>query len=102
MELNIGIICASLPTLRALLAKFLPNTFSSSIGGAHQGYDHTDQSGRGQLIHTNDTIPTIQTDGSIVVRDEPNVDLEKGKGTFLASDSEAEGGAQPPQMAQVR
>ncbi|KAF2013598.1 hypothetical protein BU24DRAFT_312480, partial [Aaosphaeria arxii CBS 175.79] len=33
MELNIGIICASLPTLRAFLVKFFPNTFTSSVVG---------------------------------------------------------------------
>ncbi|KAF2463544.1 uncharacterized protein BDR25DRAFT_165387, partial [Lindgomyces ingoldianus] len=38
MELDIAIICASLPTLRAFLVKFFPNTFSSSISSNRAGY----------------------------------------------------------------
>jgi hypothetical protein len=95
MELNIGIICASLPTLRAFLAKFFPNTFRSSIADARQGYN-TDQSGQRQLI--GNQTDTTQTAGTIVINNE--ADVEKGRGTFLASDSEAEG-PQAPEMAIV-
>lgn len=95
MELNIGIICASLPTLRAFLAKFFPQTFRSSIADARQGYN-SNQSGQRQLIE--DQEETTQTAG-IIVNNE--TDTEKGRGTFLASDSEAEGGPQTPEMAMV-
>lgn len=96
MELNIGIICASLPTLRAFLAEFFPNAFASSIPGAHQ--DYSNQSGQRQLMDQNSS----ESAGVVVIKNEASeVDVEKARGTFLASDSEAETpGLAPPEMSQ--
>jgi hypothetical protein len=91
MELNIGIICASLPTLRALLAKHFPNTFTSSISPAHQAYGTGGTTHRDLLSINRDS----QLAGMVIM---PNAlpDVEKSRGeTFLASDSEAENRLQP-------
>lgn len=96
MELNIGIICASLPTLRAFLVKFFPQTFrSSSIAYAPgQGYN-SDRSGRRQLVEQEHAV---QNSGDIIINNETDVDIEKARPTFLASDSEKEVSQQPPMM----
>ena len=90
MELNIGIICASLPTLRALFAKFFPNTFSSSIvSAADHACRNSDRSGEDRLVSPPNMAQIA--DGGILVQKEIQVgDVETGTGTFLASDSEVE------------
>lgn len=89
MELNIGIICASLPTLRALLVRFFPNAFRATFNYAQQAPPGTDGSGQAQLIQPQ-SMSTTRSAG-IVLNNEPE-DPEKGRtpGTFLASDSEQE------------
>ena len=111
MELNIGIICASLPTLRALIGKYFPGTFHfhhSSSQSGHRGL--VEPSAR------DETIATVQTQAGgvegIAKRDEVNEgagverveDIEKApvRPTFLASDSEAESGVLRPEMMQLR
>jgi hypothetical protein len=58
IELNIGILCASLPTLRPFLARVWPNAFSSSIGSQGAGGSSGNKSG-GQYYNM---------EGSIMVR----------------------------------
>jgi hypothetical protein len=58
IELNIGILCASLPTLRPFLARVWPNAFSSSIGSQRVGESSGNKSG-GQYYNM---------EGSIMVR----------------------------------
>lgn len=98
MELNIGIICASLPTLRAIFAEYFPNTFSSSIHGAHYTYQNSDQSRTLQLVDHR----RYGSDGVIIHKNEVGADVERGRSTFLASDSEVEtpGLVQPLEMSQ--
>ncbi|KAJ8113594.1 hypothetical protein OPT61_g4317 [Boeremia exigua] len=36
VEINVGIICACMPTFRSLLANILPKVFGSTIGSSHQ------------------------------------------------------------------
>ena len=45
IELNIGILCASLPTLRPFLAWVWPSAFSSSIGSQGAGGSSGNKSG---------------------------------------------------------
>jgi hypothetical protein len=98
MELNIGIICASLPTLRAIFVEYFPNTFSSSIPGAQCMYQNSNQSRNRQLV----VHRRYGSDGGIINKNEVNTDVERGRGTFLASDSEVEtpGLLQPLEMSQ--
>ena len=98
MELNIGIICGSLPTLRAFFAEYFPNTFSSSIYGAHFTYQNSNQSGNRQLVGHK----RHGSEGVIPIKSKAAADLERGRGTFLASDSELEmpGLVQPLEMSQ--
>lgn len=66
MELNIGIICASLPTLRALLAKHFPGTFSSSrYSNGRPGYRGSRPSMAKQRIIGDKEIGVPQNNGSI-------------------------------------
>jgi hypothetical protein len=58
IELNVGILCASLPTLRPFLARVWPNAFSSSIGSQRVGESSGNKSG-GQYYNM---------EGSIMVR----------------------------------
>ena len=58
IELNVGILCASLPTLRPFLARIWPNAFSSSIGSQRVEGSSGNKSG-GQYYNM---------EGSIMVR----------------------------------
>ena len=96
MELNIGIICASLPTLRAFVVEYFPNVFHPSL----HLHRVSDQSGQTGLVGN-----TTDSAGIIVIQtNTAPEDVEKGRpvGTFLASDSEAETPAANamPEMAQ--
>ncbi|PSN69730.1 hypothetical protein BS50DRAFT_631711 [Corynespora cassiicola Philippines] len=42
VELNVGIICASLPTLRAFITKHFPHAFSSSFRSLYHAYPNSD------------------------------------------------------------
>lgn len=87
VELNVGIICASLPTLRAFFAQYFPNAFSSSISGGHYTYQNSDQGGSRHLVGHRRS----GSDGVIHIKNEVgSADVERGRGTFLASDSEVE------------
>jgi hypothetical protein len=58
IELNVGILCASLPTLRPFLARIRPNAFSSSVGSQRVGESSGNKPG-GQYYNM---------EGSIMVR----------------------------------
>jgi hypothetical protein len=98
MELNIGIICASLPTLRALLAKFFPRMFKVAIlsrAKAQGACGQSDELG-GQRKYAcragnSGTFDETLVDGAILIKNEIDVDVEQGHTTFLASDSDADG-----------
>lgn len=86
MELNIGIICASLPTLRAFFGRYFPNTFtvaSRSHGSEHSGI------GQRPLIHHKIASRASCNVGAILIKKEIDIYSET-HATFLASDSEAE------------
>ncbi|PSN60339.1 hypothetical protein BS50DRAFT_563986 [Corynespora cassiicola Philippines] len=85
MELNIGIICASLPTLRAFFAKYFPNTFTSSLRGlyhAQPNSDRTCQARRSVFI----PFHIYRNAGVIDINHAPH-DVEKAREAFPASDS---------------
>lgn len=66
MELNIGIICASLPTLRALLSKMFPRAFKTSLNVPKNGY-HGTTPGRGG--HTSENEFGIEERrGNIIIK----------------------------------
>jgi hypothetical protein len=99
MELNIGIICASLPTLRAFFAEHFPKTFSASIPGTQYTCQSSDQSGNRRLVRH----IRSESDGATVINKEAGcTDVEGGRSTFLASDSEVEtpGVVPPLEMSQ--
>ncbi|KAF2184948.1 hypothetical protein K469DRAFT_577795 [Zopfia rhizophila CBS 207.26] len=73
MELNIGIICASLPTLRAFLAKLFPNTFRSTISRNREGYRNSGPPGG----VVDDHFGIDQSYGDIVIQ--TDFDVEHGK-----------------------
>lgn len=50
IEINVGIICACMPTFRTLLAGVLPMVFGSTVGSSHQR-------------HTNSPMQSPFTDG---------------------------------------
>lgn len=95
MELNIGIICASLPTLRALLAKYFPRMFRAAVisrakqQGAYQSSasDHQKYACR---AGNSGTFDETLADGAILIKSEIDVDVEQGQNSFLASDLDAD------------
>ena len=90
--MNIGIICASLPTLRAFVVRLFPKIFRSTrestpnakigrkAGGGSGGTAESDES---ELVHMPAGRPSVATNVS-----DPFADVEKGTGTFYASDSD--------------
>ncbi|KAJ4353986.1 uncharacterized protein N0V89_005718 [Didymosphaeria variabile] len=94
IELNVGIICASLPTLRAFIIQHFPRVFRSTRGStptARVGYKTNNGSveiaegDESELVRMPAGRPSVATNVS-----DPFGDVEKGKGTFFASDSEQE------------
>jgi hypothetical protein len=93
MELNIGIICASLPTLRALLAKFFPRLFKVAVisrAKAQDAYRSHDSAPRKYANRREDSgnFDERLADGAILIKSE--IDVEVGQNSYLASDSDAE------------
>ncbi|KAH7131876.1 hypothetical protein B0J11DRAFT_565468 [Dendryphion nanum] len=86
MELNIGIICASLPTLRAFLARYFPSTFTLSMLS-----QTSEASGAIQrpLMRQSIGIHASEDVGTIIIKNEVR-NLNERNGTFFTSDSEAE------------
>ncbi|KAF2197097.1 hypothetical protein GQ43DRAFT_223315 [Delitschia confertaspora ATCC 74209] len=65
IELNVGIICASLPTLRALLSKIFPQIFKSTLQAPRDGYHGAS---RRNVRHTTDTDLDMEEHGNIVIK----------------------------------
>jgi len=66
IELTIGIVCGSLPTLRALFARFFPRVFKSSLNtGPKRGY-HGQVSG--PRVRTDDEFHADEDQDNILVK----------------------------------
>ncbi|KAF2280804.1 uncharacterized protein EI97DRAFT_454047 [Westerdykella ornata] len=91
IELNVGIICASLPTLRALFAKYVPSLFNSSVirrrnvMGAYQYHSE----GKGGRRRASMSMEDAILDGGIHVKNEVEIDIENRKSsTFPRNNSD--------------
>ncbi|KAF2112246.1 hypothetical protein BDV96DRAFT_649053 [Lophiotrema nucula] len=102
MELNIGIICASLPTLRALLAKHFPRVFHSSTSRRSYHHQRTDESDvQKKLVRQQEDLEAAQN-RAIVVREEFDIQSErKDSPVSLSLPVQAPEMIQVPHMAQI-
>ncbi|KAF2749358.1 hypothetical protein M011DRAFT_456842 [Sporormia fimetaria CBS 119925] len=101
IELNVGIICASLPTLRALFAKYFPRFFSSSVlsrGNVGNGYRSNGYSRKRNSVSHDGTL----LDGTIHVKNEVDVDVESAKNEGPFADSSSDTALRAPPSAFVR
>ena len=88
IELNVGILCASLPTLRAFFNKVWPRAFLSTFNSRRVGAD-TENATKGQYYNMEGSIMVKKT---IAIQNVRAVDGDEIEGPLPHSSSNHEGG----------